>query len=72
MGWGPDFGYLGFRFAPPHEAQEIPVHVLISEQLPDHWAHIDDFEGDGYRRVLCQYELENGPVGVGYIYAIND
>jgi hypothetical protein len=33
---------------------------------------LDDFEGDGYRRILAKYELDNGETGVGYIYAINE
>jgi hypothetical protein len=28
---------------------------------------LDEFEGDGYRRILAKYEMENGEVGVGYM-----
>lgn len=33
---------------------------------------LDDFEGHGYRRILTEFELENGRAGVGYIYAVNE
>jgi gamma-glutamylcyclotransferase (GGCT)/AIG2-like uncharacterized protein YtfP len=71
MGWGADFGYLGFKLADINQSKNIPVHVLISEELPNNWAYLDDFEGDGYKRIACPYQLANGDTGVGYIYAIN-
>lgn len=32
--------------------QEIPCQVLCSEELPRHWARLDDFEGKEYVRIL--------------------
>jgi gamma-glutamylcyclotransferase (GGCT)/AIG2-like uncharacterized protein YtfP len=71
MGWGADMGYLGFRHTNPDEAEEIKAHIFFSDELANNWAYLDDFEGDGYQRILAQYELENGDIGIGYIYAIN-
>jgi gamma-glutamylcyclotransferase (GGCT)/AIG2-like uncharacterized protein YtfP len=71
MGWGADLGYLGFRHTNVDEAQEIKAHILFSDELVENWAYLDDFEGDGYQRILTEYELENGDIGMGYIYAIN-
>jgi gamma-glutamylcyclotransferase (GGCT)/AIG2-like uncharacterized protein YtfP len=69
-GWGADMGYLGFKPCSIEEQDEIPVFVLFSEELPENWAYLDDFEGEEYKRILVQYELKNGQVGVGNIYAI--
>ena len=71
-GWGADLGYYGFRHTSVEEQQEIKVFVLFSDELPANWQLLDDFEGDGYRRILAKFELENGQTGVGYIYAINE
>ena len=70
-GWGADLGYYGFRHTRENQ-QEIKVFVLFSHELVANWKMLDDFEGNGYRRILTKYELENGQTGAGYIYAINE
>jgi hypothetical protein len=71
-GWGADLGYYGFRHASNEEQKEIKVFVLLSDELVPNWQVLDDFEGNGYRRILAKYEIENGQTGVGNIYALND
>ena len=71
-GWGAELGYYGFKHAPTHEQDYIEAYILFSEELADNWSHLDEFEGDGYQRILARFELENGEVGVGNIYALND
>ena len=71
-GWGADMGYLGFKPCSIEEQEQIPVFVLFSEKLPENWELLDNFEGNGYKRILAQYELHNGQTGVGNIYAINE
>lgn len=71
-GWGAALGYFGFKHSPIYEQETIKAYILISDELADHWPYLDDFEGEGYRRILVKYDLENGAVGVGNIYAIND
>jgi gamma-glutamylcyclotransferase (GGCT)/AIG2-like uncharacterized protein YtfP len=71
-GWGADIGYLGFKHCSIEEQEEIPVFVLFSDELPANWAYLDDFEGEEYKRILAEYELKNGQIGVGNIYAINE
>lgn len=70
-GWGAELGYYGFAHANEEEQITIEAHVLFSDELPAYWSYIDDFEGNGYKRILTKYELEEGRIGVGYIYAIN-
>jgi gamma-glutamylcyclotransferase (GGCT)/AIG2-like uncharacterized protein YtfP len=71
MGWGAGSGYYGFKFVNTEEQQEINAFVLSSDELIANWHMLDEFEGDEYKRVLAKYELQNGEVGIGYIYAIN-
>ena len=48
-GWGAAAGYPGIR--PDPQAPEVAVEVFASEDLADHWARLDAFEGDEYERV---------------------
>ncbi|MBX7060815.1 MAG: gamma-glutamylcyclotransferase [Pyrinomonadaceae bacterium] len=70
-GWGSDLGYFGFRHTKTDEQENIEAFVLFSNDLIDNWAYLDEFEGEGYRRLLAKYELDNGEIGIGNIYAIN-
>ena len=71
-GWGAELGYYGFKHSSIDEQENIEAFILFSDELADNWTYLDEFEGDGYRRILAKFELENGEVGVGNIYAIND
>ena len=72
MGWGAYLGYKGFVPTRREEQDEIPAVILSSDELVANWKMLDEFEGEGYRRILVPFEAENGEVGVGYIYAVND
>jgi gamma-glutamylcyclotransferase (GGCT)/AIG2-like uncharacterized protein YtfP len=48
--------------------QKVEVKVLISVKLPQHWSRLDEFEGEAYKRVLCDVETEHGTIS-GYVYA---
>ena len=67
-----DFGYLGFKQVTSEQQKEIQAFILHSDELVDNWKLLDEFEGDGYRRLLAIFELKNGQIGVGNIYAINE
>ena len=54
------------------EQEAIKAYVLFSNELSANWPFLDAFEGSEYRRVLAKFELDNGDVGVGYIYALNE
>lgn len=71
-GWGAELGFYGFKHANADEQTTIEAQVLFSDELVANWPYLDDFEGDGYKRILARYELENGEAGAGYIYAINE
>lgn len=71
-GWGAELGYFGFKHSNIDEQENIEAYILFSDELVDNWSYLDEFEGDGYKRILAKYKLDNGEVGIGNIYAIND
>ena len=58
-------GYPAFR---PGNG-EVPVSVLMSAALPEHWARLDEFEGKDYRRILVPVTLTGGEIVVANVYA---
>lgn len=70
-GWGADLGFNGYVPAKENEQTNISCYVLFSDELMKNWEILDEFEGAGYKRILAEYELENGENGVGYVYGIN-
>lgn len=65
-GWGACAGYPAMIWRPG--AERIDVHVLESSELPIHWPRLDEFEGDGYRRVFVPvFRADASPI-VGQIY----
>ena len=71
QGWGAGLGYYGFKPVDKDE-EKIPAFILTSDDLAANWQLLDDFEGSEYRRIIAKYQLEDGEIGVGFIYAIND
>lgn len=47
----------------------VKAHLLRSSALPMHWARLDEFEGDDYRRHIVPVEIESGLV-FAYVYEI--
>lgn len=48
-GWGANMGFPGIRLDDPIDT--IEGYLFVSEHLEKHWAELDAFEGDAYRRV---------------------
>jgi gamma-glutamylcyclotransferase (GGCT)/AIG2-like uncharacterized protein YtfP len=65
-GWGAVVGYPAIRLDPAGEM--IPAMLLSAPALPDHWARLDRFEGDEYRRVLVMVHADHGRLGVANVY----
>ena len=70
IGWGADLGYWGYRKTHSERDKSINVFILFSDELPAHYAALDDFEGEEYERVLAIFELDSGEMGVGNVYAL--
>lgn len=58
-GWGAAQGYPGLVLG---HGGEVAVDLLLSDDLPDHWARLDAFEGDGYQRVVTTVSTGHGPI----------
>ncbi|MBX3240870.1 MAG: gamma-glutamylcyclotransferase [Chitinophagaceae bacterium] len=72
-GRGSAMGYKSFIPAPDTTTGAIiDAFVLESDELEANWTLLDDFEGDGYRRILTRYEMTGNRTGYGYVYALND
>jgi gamma-glutamylcyclotransferase (GGCT)/AIG2-like uncharacterized protein YtfP len=54
-GWGMTFGFPALIWDPG--APPVPVQVLTSRELPAHWARLDAFEGNAYRRVVVPVRI---------------
>jgi len=67
-GWGAAAGYPGVVL------DEIGgvVHgfILTAGDLATHWARLDEFEGDGYERVITSAELGDGTVVEAHVYVL--
>jgi gamma-glutamylcyclotransferase (GGCT)/AIG2-like uncharacterized protein YtfP len=67
-GWGAEMGYPGMDLN--KNGEEIEGFVFISENLSNHWEVLDDFEGEGYERVVTQAKLKDGSMVDAYIYIL--
>ncbi|MGO1070148.1 gamma-glutamylcyclotransferase family protein [Lysobacter sp. CA199] len=69
VGWGAAAGYPGIVL--DADGDEVPGLVFSSDALPAHWQRLDEFEGEGYERVLTSAELQGGGVVPAYVYALS-
>lgn len=67
IGWGANLGYPGL--IPDGNGDRIEVQILESTDLPQHWARLDAFEGEGYYRIPIRVEVEDGTIEAA-IYAV--
>jgi len=68
-GWGAAMGCLGM--IPTEEGDEIEGFVFSSVHLRDHWSILDEFEGEGYNRVLVTVRVNRTEDVEAYVYALN-
>ena len=68
-GWGAAEGYPGIIL--DERGGEVQGLLFTSESLDKHWASIDDFEGDGYERVLTSAKRRDGTIVNAYIYQLS-
>ena len=68
--WGAALGYPGIVLNPLGE--EVKGQLFCSSELEQHWQTLDEFEGEGYQRVLTSVRLENGETVEAHIYALSD
>lgn len=68
-GWGAAQGYPGIVLD-PHGAA-VDGLVFSSDELAQHWARLDAFEGDGYERVVTQARLADGTIVEAFVYRLS-
>jgi gamma-glutamylcyclotransferase (GGCT)/AIG2-like uncharacterized protein YtfP len=66
-GWGAELGFPALRWQPG--GPRVTAHLLRSPELAGHWAWLDRFEGEAYRRILVPFHDDTGVRAVGYLYA---
>lgn len=67
-GWGATYGYPAI--IPDPAGEKVEGYLFHSENLPQHWMDLDDFEGEGYERVVVEVELVSGKKEKAFIYAL--
>ncbi len=67
LGGGADQGFPALLWRP--DGPRVPVMLLRSHHLEDHWQRLDRFEGAAYCRILVPIEGEDAIVAVANLYA---
>ena len=67
-GWGAAMGYPGIRLG--EGGHEVRGFLFSSENLSEHWAALDKFEGEAYQRVVTAAKLEDGTSVAAFIYVL--
>ena len=65
-GWGAQQGYPAIRCHP--RSGQVPVKLLVSEDLEHHWQRLDKLEGPEYQRILVPVNMGDEVVAVANIY----
>jgi len=68
QGWGAALGFPGLVLDP--HAGQVRGLVFTSDELPAHWERLDDFEGDGYLRVITSAQLDDGSRVQAHVYCL--
>ena len=65
-GWGAQQGYPAIRWNP--RSGQVPVKLLVSDDLEQHWQRLDKLEGREYQRILVPVYVGDEVVAVANIY----
>ena len=68
-GWGAALGYPAV-IPNADSTQSVDGFLFESDELIHHWQRLDEFEGDGYERVLVDVYLADGQIRQAYVYAL--
>ena len=67
-GWGAALGFPGIVL--DEQGSEVQGFLFSSEHLSEHWTRLDEFEGEGYERVLTKAVMDDGDVVEAYIFCL--
>lgn len=68
-GKGAALGYPAF--VPQSEGERVQGLLFTSDELTTHWQRIDDFEGEGYERVVITVILDDGSEQSAFVYRLS-
>lgn len=68
QGWRAAVGFPGIVL--DENGPEVQGMLFSSAGLSEHWQRLDDFEGDGYVRVLARAILQSGETATAYVYVL--
>ena len=68
QGWGAALGYPAIVL--DEHGGAVEGFLFSSPSLPEHWGRLDEFEGEGYERVLTTAKRRNGTTVDAYIYKL--
>jgi gamma-glutamylcyclotransferase (GGCT)/AIG2-like uncharacterized protein YtfP len=68
QGWGASLGFPALKWLA--DGAEVPVQLLLSTQLPQHWPRLDAFEGAEYQRVLAPVYRAETFITVANLYEL--
>ncbi|WP_305812193.1 gamma-glutamylcyclotransferase family protein [Photobacterium leiognathi] len=68
-GKGATTGYPAF--VPQVQGELVQGLLFSSDELVDHWPRIDEFEGEGYDRVVITVLLEDGTKHQAFVYRLS-
>ena len=66
-GWGAALGFPVIELVA--RGGVVEGFLFTSDSLVEHWTRLDDFEGDGYERVMTDVLLPGGRTAKAFIYA---
>ena len=67
-GWGAAAGFGAVVL--DERGPEVGGFLFTSTQLADHWPRIDEFEGEGYERVVATVRRADGTQIEAFLYAL--
>lgn len=67
-GWGAAAGYPAIVL--DERGGEVAGLLFTAATLSEHWARLDQFEGEAYQRVLTTVKLNDGTRVDAYVYAL--
>lgn len=70
QGIGLTLGYPVLVLDP--QGDGIEGYLFSAEDLAAHWTALDDYEGEGYRRVCTEIRLDDGSIVQAHIYVLDE
>jgi gamma-glutamylcyclotransferase (GGCT)/AIG2-like uncharacterized protein YtfP len=68
FGWGSALGFPAIEL--DEDGDVVEGLLFTSAVLDEHWTRLDEFEGDGYERMVTEAVLRTGSTADAYIYVL--